>query len=336
MSKFIAISFTKSVVTLLLDLLNLPTQKPNLIMRKNFNLGISLILALSFGFVSCTSEKTTEEANEITESFEAQETSFGGLALYTLRDSMAKDPKGTLQAVAADGYAYVETANYEDGKFYGMAPAEFKAYLESLGLTAKSAHMGMVNMENADQLIADVKAAGIEYFVIPVPPMGMFYFDQATKSMGMKGTPDELVTIMNTLGEKCTKAGIKLLYHNHDFEFKALPDGTIIEDLLLEKCNPEFVNFQMDLFWVTKAEVDPLTYFEKYPGRFIAWHVKDMDAEGKFAPVGTGSIDFKRILAEKEKSGMKFYLVEQDQTFDLDPMEAIKISHAGLEEIGFK
>jgi sugar phosphate isomerase/epimerase len=179
-----------------------------------------------------------------------------------------------------------------------------------------------------------VKAAGIEYFVIPVPPMGMF--TSGPDGMGMKGTPEELVTIMNTLGEKCTNAGIKLLYHNHDFEFVAMADGTIIEDLLLEKCDPKFVNFQMDLFWVTKAGVDPLTYFEKYPGRFIAWHVKDMNAEGNFAPVGTGSIDFKKILAEKEKSGMEFYLVEQDNTFGLDPLEAIKISHDGLKEIGFK
>lgn len=303
-------------------------------MKQNFNLSFSLLLALSLGFTACSNEKKTEDGSESTEVVQTESKSFGGLALYTLRDSMAKDPKGTLQAVAADGYAYVETANYEDGKFYGMTPTEFKSYLESLGLTAKSAHMGMVNMENADQLIADVKAAGIEYFVIPVPPMGMF--TSGPNGRGMKGTPDELVTIMNTLGEKCTKAGIKLLYHNHDFEFKAMADGTIIEDLLLEKCNPEFVNFQMDLFWVTKAGVDPLTYFEKYPGRFIAWHVKDMSEEGNFAPVGTGTIDFKRILAEKDKSGMEFYLVEQDRTFGLDPLEAIKISHAGLEEIGFK
>jgi sugar phosphate isomerase/epimerase len=217
-----------------------------------------------------------------------------------------------------------------------MTPAEFKSTLDSLSLTAISAHMGMVTLENADQLIADVKAAGITYFVIPVPPMGMFTFDPATNKLGMKGTAAELVSIMNTIGEKCHKAGLKLLYHNHDFEFMPLADGTVIEDVLLEKCNPEWVNFQMDLFWVTKANASALTYFEKYPGRFKAWHVKDMDQEGKFAPVGTGTIDFKSILAQKEKSGMEFYLVEQDQTFGLDPMEAIKISHKGLVDLGFK
>lgn len=194
--------------------------------------------------------------------------------------------------------------------------------------------MGGVNLENADQQIADAKAAGFEYFVIPVPPMGMF--TAGKDGMGMKGSPAELAKILNTLGEKSTAAGLKLLYHNHDFEFKPMADGSAMIDYLLENSDAKNVNFQMDLFWVTKAGVDPLTYFEKYPGRFTAWHVKDMNEEGNFAPVGTGSIDFKRILAERDKSGMEFYLVEQDNTFGLNPLEAIKISHNGLEEIGFK
>lgn len=301
---------------------------------KKISLNLALVLSLMIGLNACGNKPA--ETVEVVEEVSVEPSNFGGLALYTVRDSMASDPKGTLQAVADAGYAYVEAANYADGKFYGMTPTEFKDYLASLGLTAKSAHMGMVNMENADQLIADVKAAGIEYFVIPVPPMGMFTFNQETRSMGLKGKPEDLVSIMDSLGEKCNAAGIKLLYHNHDFEFKALEDGTVIEDLLLEKCNPEFVNFQMDLFWVTKAGVDPLAYFEKYPGRFKAWHVKDMNDEGNFAPVGTGTIDFARILAEKDKSGMIFYLVEQDNTFGVDPMEAIRTSHAGLEKFGFK
>ena len=297
---------------------------------KKISYFLSLLLGLSLGIFSCG--PATETSTTDTE----VSTNFGGLALYTVRDSMASNPKATLMAVADAGYAYVESADYAEGKFYGMTPAEFKSTLDSLGLTVISAHMSMVTLENADQLIADVKAAGITYFVIPVPPMGMFTVDPATNTLGMKGTADELVTIMNTIGEKCHKAGLKLLYHNHDFEFMPLADGTIIEDVLLEKCNPEWVNFQMDLYWVTKANANALTYFEKYPGRFKAWHVKDMDQEGKFAPVGTGTIDFKSILAQKEKSGMEFYLVEQDQTFGLDPMEAIKISHKGLVDLGFK
>ena len=267
--------------------------------------------------------------------FYAQD-NFGGLALYTVRDNMGEDAKATLQKVADAGYAYIEAAGYNEGKFYGMEPQEFKAYLESIGLTPVSTHMGMVTLENADQLIADTKAAGFEYFTIPVPPMGMFTFNRENRTMGMKGSMKDFADILTTLGKKCEASGLKLLYHNHDFEYKNNEDGIKPIEYLLDNTDPKYVNFQMDLYWVTRAEADPVTYFEEYPGRFKLWHVKDMDEEGKFAPVGEGTIDFARILKEKKTSGMEKYFVEQDMTWDKKPLEVIKISHEGLKEIGFK
>ncbi|MER3375019.1 MAG: sugar phosphate isomerase/epimerase [Allomuricauda sp.] len=260
---------------------------------------------------------------------------FGGLALYTVRDNMGEDAKATLKKVVDAGYAYIETADYKEGKFYGMEPQEFKSYLETLGLQPISAHMGGVTLKNADQQIADAKAVGFEYFTIPVPPMGMFTFNAENRTMGMKGSLEDLAEILTTLGKKCEAAGLKLLYHNHDFEFKNNENGVKPIDYLLENTDPKYVNFQMDLYWVTKAEADPVAYFEKYPGRFKSWHVKDMDDEGKFAPVGEGHIDFKRILQEKETSGMVNYFVEQDMTWDKKPLEVIEISHEGIKEIGF-
>ena len=112
--------------------------------------------------------------------------------------------------------------------------------------------------------------------------------------------------------------------------------GHVVYDYLLEHTNPEYVNFEMDLYWVTKAGADPIAYFEKYPGRFKIWHVKDMDDQGRFAPVDKGHIDFEKILSNKELSGMDYYMVEQDNTFGLPPLEAIKISHEGLKAIGFE
>jgi len=268
-------------------------------------------------------------------SFYAQD-NFGGLALYTVRENMGEDAKATLQKVADAGYSYIEAAGYQDGKFYGMEPKEFKSYLKSVGLKPVSTHMGGVTLENADQQIADTKAAGFEYFTVPVPPMGMFTFDRENRTMGMKGTMKEFADILTTLGKKCKAAGLKLLYHNHDFEYKDNDDGIKPIVYLLENTDPKYVNFQMDLYWVTRAGADPVAYFEKYPGRFKLWHVKDMDEEGKFAPVGEGTIDFGRILKEKKTSGMKKYFVEQDMTWDKKPLEVIKISHKGLKEIGFK
>ena len=261
---------------------------------------------------------------------------FGGAMLYTVRDDMKVNPQKTIEAVAALGYEYVELAGYSDGKFYGMEPTEFKALLAKHELAAVSSHQGTVNMDNADQMIADVKAAGIKYFVIPVPPMGMFTYDGATQSMGMKGGVEALASILTTLGKKCAEAGISLLYHNHDFEFIPNDKGEIIMDYLLENTDPEYVNFQLDLFWITKAKADPFDYFKKYPGRFKSFHVKDMDEEGKFSPVGQGTIDFSSILKEKDKAGMQYYFVEQDRTFNgMQPIEALEVSKGNLKRLGF-
>ena len=262
---------------------------------------------------------------------------FGGLALYTVRDDMGTDAKATLQAVSDAGYKNIEAAGYEDGKYYGMTPADFKDLLKSLKLKPISTHQSAVTVDNADKMMADAKSAGFKYFVVPIPPMGMFTFNEEDRTMGMTGTVEDLAKILTTLGEKANKAGLKLLYHNHDFEFKKNAEGIVPIDYLLENVDPKLLNFQMDLFWVTKAGANPIAYFNKYPGRFKIWHVKDMDEQGRFAPVGKGSIGFQNILANKELSGMKYYMVEQDMTFDgLKPLDAIKISHDGLKEIGFK
>lgn len=169
---------------------------------------------------------------------------FGGLALYTVRDDMGKDVKATLQAVSDAGYVNIEAAGYDNGKFYNLSPVDFKSMLNELGLTPISTHQGSVTMENADSMMADVKAAGFEYFVIPVPPMGLFKYDNETNSMSMTGGAENLANILSTLGKKCEKAGLKLLYHNHDFEFLKDQDGIVTIDYLLENTDPKYVNFQ--------------------------------------------------------------------------------------------
>jgi sugar phosphate isomerase/epimerase len=289
-------------------------------MKKNlFSKVIIAILLLSIGVASFAQKKS------------------GGMTLYTVRNEMGKDPKATLKEVADLGYKYIEAVDYKDGKFYGMAPAEFKSYLKSLGLKPISVHMGSMTLDNADKLVAEVKAAGFKYFIAPVPPMGMFKFDPKTRKLGMEGSMEQLAETLNTIAHKAKDAGLEFLYHNHDFEFLANKDGVVPIDYLLEKLDPKYVNFQMDLYWVTKAGADPVAYFQKYPGRFKIWHVKDMDEQGRFAPVGQGKIDFARILANKKLSGMKYYIVEQDMVFDgMQPLDALKISKEGLNKFGFK
>lgn len=300
-------------------------------MKKSFFPLLAAFVILTF--VAC---KETEQGNQNEENPQMEEM-MAGATLYTVRNEMESAPKATIDSVAAIGYKYIEATTYADGKFYGMDPAAFKAYLESKGLVPLSAHMGSVTLTNADTLIADTKAAGFKYFVIPVPPMGHFKFDPETRSLGMSDSLDVVLNIIKEVGQKCKNAGLELLYHNHDFEFKEDANGVKPIEYFLENTDPSVVNFQMDLYWVTKAGADPVAYFEQYPGRFKIWHVKDMDAEGRFAPVGQGTIDFARILAEKEKSGMEYYIVEQDMTFDgMAPLDAIEISYEGLKKIGFQ
>ncbi|WP_368671769.1 sugar phosphate isomerase/epimerase family protein [Lewinella sp. W8] len=295
-----------------------------------------LLLLFTF-FTACGDQSATEaETEETTEAEVTEATDFGGLALYTLRDTMAGDPKGVLQQVADLGYKNVEAAGYRDGKFYGMDPAEFGAYLAEVGLNPISSHHGDISTDNVDQVVADAKAAGFQYVVIPVPPMGAFGFNRETRTMVMNQDIETVMGNINAIAQRVKAGGLQCLYHNHDFEFKENEDGIVPMDYFIENSDPEVLNFQMDLYWVTKAGADPLDYFAKAPGRFIAWHVKDMDDEGRFAPVGEGTIDFKRILDAKDQSGMKFYLVEQDQCFKHTPLEAIAISHDGLKNIGFE
>jgi sugar phosphate isomerase/epimerase len=144
---------------------------------------------------------------------------FGGATLYCVRTEMEQNPVETLKAVADAGYKYIETASYENGKYYGMTPKDFKKQVEALGMTPLSTHQSSATLDNIDEEIASAKAAGFKYFVIPVPPMGHFKFDASTRTMGIEGDLQEVADILNTMRKKCSEAGLQLLYHNHDFDY---------------------------------------------------------------------------------------------------------------------
>ncbi|MEZ4972658.1 MAG: sugar phosphate isomerase/epimerase [Cyclobacteriaceae bacterium] len=281
-----------------------------------------ILLAIPTVFLSC-GEQTKQN--------------YGGINLYTFREELKTRPKEVLKSINDIGYRNVEEVGYLERKFYGMSPLEYKEYLNEIGMVPVSSHQSGITYENASQTIEDLKTVGYQYLVIPIPPMGRFTFDPDTREMGMTGSADSLAQVLNFLGKKCDEAGLKLLYHNHDFEFRPGEDGIIPIDYLLEHTDPALVNFELDLYWAAKAGADPIAYFEKHPGRFKAWHLKDMDDQGRFAPVGKGQLDFAKYLAEKDLAGMEYYFVEQDMTFDgMTPYEAVKISHAAIKNLGFE
>jgi sugar phosphate isomerase/epimerase len=247
-----------------------------------------------------------------------------GIQLYTLRDAMNEDPISTLKKVSEIGYNQIELAGYESGKFYGMDPKEFKALADSLGLKTLSTHIPLVALRTELEMVLNAcDLAEIEYIVLP------------WLNTNERESIDQYLTLiddMNAIGEKCAKAGFKFVYHNHDFEFLTI-DGQVPMELILTKTNPDFVNLELDLFWATKAGFDPVELFQKYPGRFPLWHVKDMDAteERKFTEVGNGVIDFKRIFDAKETSGMKYFFVEQDVS--VNPLKSIEISYPNVQKL---
>lgn len=238
-----------------------------------------------------------------------------GVQLYTVRDLMAKDPVATLAEVAKIGFNSVEGATYTGTQtFYGMRPSAFKKTLKDNGLKMFSGHYllgesmpeakGTISNE-WQKAVDDASAAGLKYMVCA------YLFDTE------RGNIDQYKKIadkLNAAGEICKKSGIQLCYHNHDFEFMP-QDGQLPYDILLGT-DADLVKMELDLYWVYKAKQDPIALFDKNPGRFPLWHVKDMDKTDKqfFTEVGNGSIPFKDIFAQKKKAGLKYFFNEQDQT----------------------
>ncbi|REA61646.1 sugar phosphate isomerase/epimerase [Dyadobacter luteus] len=244
--------------------------------------------------------------------FEVQKTSNVGLQLYTLRDAISKDLEGTLQKVAAIGYKEVELFGYSEGKFFGKTAKELKALLAKYKLNPVSGHYGAGVQNSGYQ---GSLSNGWEKAVDDAAELGHKYVVCAYLTPGERKSIEDYkkyVDLFNKAGEVAKKAGLQFAYHNHDFEFQKLNDE-LPYDYIAGKTDPALVKLELDLYWVAKAGLDPVDLFKQYPGRFPMWHVKDMDkGDQSFAEVGTGSIDFKRIFAQRKLAGLTNFFVEQD------------------------
>ncbi len=251
-----------------------------------------------------------------------------GIQLYSVREDMKADPKGTIAQVGKMGYKYVETAGYNDGKFYGMEPAEFKKVVEDNGMIFLSSHTGQGLPDSAhwdstmmwwDKCIAAHKAGGVKYIVQPW--MGKEGYE------GVEGLK-KYCDYFNAVGEKCTAAGIRFGYHNHAKEFKDT-NNFIIYNYMLENTDPAKVTFELDLYWIYKGGKNAVDYFEKYPGRFELYHVKD---EKELSD--SGEVDFKPAFEMAAKSGMKYYIVEVER-YNFAPLESVRKSLEFIQKADF-
>jgi sugar phosphate isomerase/epimerase len=249
-----------------------------------------------------------------------------GLQLYALRDSLPKDPKGVLRRVADFGYKELETFSYADGQIFGMPFADFGSYVKDLGMEVTSGHysLDVATSGKWEKAVDDAKSIDQKYMVIA-------YLDASIRK-----SLDDYKSIckkLNAAGAVCNDKGIRFGYHNHAFEFERI-DGEIPFDVMLSEVDPKYVGMEMDIYWVVRGGADPLQYFEKYPGRFEQWHVKDMDKNNKDknANVGAGTIDFKQIFTKAKQSGMKHWYVEHD-TYPAAPIDSVQADAAYLKTL---
>jgi sugar phosphate isomerase/epimerase len=255
-----------------------------------------------------------------------------GLQLYSLRDQLPTDVKGCIEKVAAAGYKLVETFGYsKEPGFWGMDAKAFSNLLKANGLSTPSGHFGLDDYfvhDKTDSLKAYIEAAniiGTSYIVVP-----------SINGEVLKSADDfkMVANKMNKAADMCKASGLKLGYHNHNFEWKPV-DGTTFYDTLLKETDPALVNMEMDIYWVVRSNQDPVKIFEAHPGRFFACHLKDMDKSNPKlnTEIGKGSIDFKTIMGKAKLAGLKYFIVEQENYINIDPYVSITESSAYVRNV---
>jgi sugar phosphate isomerase/epimerase len=224
-----------------------------------------------------------------------------GIQLYSVRKEMMADATGTLNKLGQIGYQEIESAQSEKGNYYGLAPKEIKKILKDQGMTLRSGHTHID--ANWQKSIDEAAEAGQEYIICSVLPSPGQTVENYQKSADM----------FNQAGEQCKKSGLMFGYHNHASEYDTV-DGQVLYDVLLNRAQPDLVHMEMDLGWVIAAGKDPIAYFEKYPGRFPLWHLKDMNvADKRSVEFGKGTVDVIGLFKHAKQSGMKYYFVEQEE-----------------------
>ena len=251
-----------------------------------------------------------------------------GYQLYSIRDEMAKDPIATLQALKSMGYEDFEAYGFDEvnGKFYGIKAAEFKKRLDNMGLSVTSGHYGFSPYLDksddelrryVDQCIAGAKTLNSPYITWPwIAP------EQRTLE-NFKLMPDKL----NLIGEQVTAAGLGFAYHNHGFEFED-HDGITAYDIIIAETDPALVKLQIDMYWVMhSSSFTPAELIKKQPGRFVMWHIKDMDKVSRdYTELGNGSIDYTKLLPDPTESGLEFCYIEQGGNYAHSSMKSAEDS----------
>jgi sugar phosphate isomerase/epimerase len=239
-----------------------------------------------------------------------------GVQLYTVRSLMTRDVPGTFAALAAAGIREVEFAGY-----FNRSATELRGLLTQHGLTAPAAHVPIPS--DWSPVMDDAEALGHRWLVVP------WVGNEVRASLdGWRKLADQL----NTAGALAKRRGLRVAYHNHDFEF-AVTEGRVAYDVLVERLDPSLVDLELDLYWAVKSGQDPQALFARLPGRFPLWHLKDAGPapDRTMTEVGSGTIDFAGLFARAEQSGLQHAFIEHDEP--RDALASVQSSAAALKRM---
>lgn len=237
-----------------------------------------------------------------------------GLELYSLRHQIHPGDPSTVKAALA----YAKKVGYteiEAPELYGLEASEFRNLLDTIGLPCTSLMCTYKECQTGlDALIRNAHTLGARHLInVWIPHSVPFTLDvcrDAAKSY-------------NQWGERVRNAGLRFGHHTHGYEFQPY-QGRPLFDILLEQTNPEYLEIEMDIFWVVDAGQSPVDYMRRYPSRIRLLHLKDMKKGPPVenytgsapvewdVPLGTGRIDIPAILREAEHIGVQGYYVEDE------------------------
>jgi sugar phosphate isomerase/epimerase len=246
-----------------------------------------------------------------------------GLQLFSVRDAMKLAPLDTLKKLKTIGYQDFEIYGFQADTetIYGYKSIEFKRILDDLGLSTTSGHYSFPDYFNAssdqlnryvDQCIQTAINLNSSYITWP------FIKPENRNPEGFKHLSEKL----NIIGEQATKAGIGFAYHNHGYEFEDW-GGTSGHQILMQLTDPKFVKLQMDMYWLVHSGKTPKDMVTQNPGRYVMWHIKDMDKVTRdYTELGNGSIDYTIMLPDPKTSGLEYLYIEQGGNFAESSMQS--------------
>ncbi|MFH5182883.1 sugar phosphate isomerase/epimerase family protein [Paenibacillus sp. TAB 01] len=245
-----------------------------------------------------------------------------GLQLYTVRDDLANDFRGTLRRVAEMGYEGVEFAGYG-----GLSAEELKELLQELNLKAIGAHVSLANMKaDLNKEIEYLRTIGAHYLICP-----FIAADDRKDVEAWKG----LFSYFAQAGQQVKEQGLQFAYHNHAFEFELKVDDQYVFDALYASASPEALQVELDAGWVQFAGLDTLQYIANYAGRLPLLHLKDfkgiVNGQINTVELGHGEIDLPSVIQAGSDAGVEWIIVEQDRCAN-PPLESVATSYNWLKD----